>query len=656
MQPIVRRRQIVPRVVRDRRPLRSDSSLHPLRPSHALRPLRSSQTLRPRRPRSSGWPRSPGGKHSPLGRTHIRCIPNIASSQRNIPSPTKQHTIRQRIVHRRRISSPKRHPHGPCHTLRPHRSRQSLRPYRPCQPLRPRLPSNSLLPLRPGRPIRPHRPRQSLHSRNSLRPLHSRRSSRPLRRQHSPLRRIQRRRIPSVTPRHRCITSPLPKHHIPQRIIRHRRVSPLVHQTRRSRSTCRPSNSRRPDRPHSPRRSRQPHRPSRPGSPSRPGRPHPRSRDQTPTRRTQPRCISMIPRNQRNIASPLIRHHIIQRIIHRRRITPLVVPNRSRPPATRTARSPLRQHAPLRRTHPRRIPMITRPQRNIARPQISDHIPRPIVCSRPISPLKIQPRPPRNPLRPSRPRSSRSPSRPRRTSSPGQPNRPRRPARSQRHIQHRRMPRQVILFTIELHRRRPRRQRQPIIRSRSTNPPLHQSRHIHRYISSRLAHRSHLHRAPQRWQRSKRHAVLPPSPTHRLHAHQPRRIHPIAIKPQHCPRHLPPRRPHRQRRKVELQQRRIPRAHIQIRDRPAIHPWQRAVHMSVRHQRSLHRKRWQSRAPQHRGSRTKQKNLPYQAHQTPKEEMPFATQPRAPTSQPAIQRSNLYTARCRWPYTDQAIK
>ena len=37
----------------------------------------------------------------------------------------------------------------------------------------------------------------------------------------------------------------------------------------------------------------------------------------------------------------------------------------------------------------------------------------------------------------------------------------------------------------------------------------------------------------------------------------------------------------RQRRKIELQQRRIPATHIQIRNRPAIHPRPGAVHMGI---------------------------------------------------------------------------
>src|SRR5438270_5967272 len=179
------------------------------------------------------------------------------------------------------------------------------------------------------------------------------------------------------------------------------------------------------------------------------------------------------------------------------------------------------------------------------------------------------------------------------------------------------MTRQVILLAIKLHHRRPRRQRHPIVRRRRRNPPLHQRRHIHRHISPGLAHRNHLRRTSQRRQRRKRNAVLPPPPIHRLHAHQPARIRAIAIQPQRSPRHLRRRSPRRQCRKIKLQQRRIPATHIQIRNRPAIHRRPRAVHMSICHQRRLHRKRRQACSRHRRKPHPKQKSLSNQAHPVP---------------------------------------
>ena len=208
----------------------------------------------------------------------------------------------------------------------------------------------------------------------------------------------------------------------------------------------------------------------------------------------------------------------------------------------------------------------------------------------------------------------------------------------------------VILFAVELHHRSPRRQRQPIVRRRRTHPTLHHRRHIHRHIRASLTHRNHLRRAPQRRQRRIRHAVLTPTPPHRLHTYQPRRIHPVAIQPQSRSRHLRRRRPRRQRREVKLQQRRIPAANIQIGNRPTIHRRQRAVHMSVRHQRRLDRKRRQSCSPQRRQPHPKQKSPTNLAHQ-PLKDSPRHANPRIqsayPKTSPNLQRSKLCGARCR---------
>ena len=98
VQPIVRRRHIVPCVVRNGWPLWSDSSLRPLSSSQSLKPLTSSRPLRPCRACSTSRTSSPRRKQSPLQRTHIRCTPNIVSHQRNIPRPAEHNTIRQGVV------------------------------------------------------------------------------------------------------------------------------------------------------------------------------------------------------------------------------------------------------------------------------------------------------------------------------------------------------------------------------------------------------------------------------------------------------------------------------------------------------------------------------------------------------------------------------
>jgi hypothetical protein len=371
-----------------------------------------------------------------------------------------------------------------------------------------------------------------------------------------------------MIPRHqRRITSPLPKHHIPQRIVRHRRVVPLINHPRRPLRTSRP---------HRPSNT-SPSRPNRPSQPSRtrhslrtlwPHSPRTAQRQQPPLRRTQPRRVPMITRHQRNITRPRKHHHIAQAIIHRRPIRPLIVPH---PTATR----------------PRRSGRTNRTSR---------------------------PRQPNRPLRPGSPGSSR------------QSNRSSRPLRDQRNIQLRRMPGKIILLAIKLHRSHPRRKSNPIIRRRHSNPPLHQRRHIHRHKRPRLTHLHHLRRTPQRRQAPIRNAVLPPGPTHALHTHQPTRIHPIAINPQHSPRNLRRRSPRWQHPQIKLQQRRIPAAHPQIRNRPAIHRRQRRVHMRIRHQRSLRRK------PRHRPAHHR-----HHHHERP--------QPSPKPPHPSSQRSKLSNAR-----------
>ena len=251
MQPIVCRRNIVPRVVRHRRPLRSNRPLRPLSTRSSRQTCRPSQTLRPLRPR---WPlRSlrPGRKQTPLRRTHIRSISMVARHQRNIRRPIEQNTIRHSIVRRRRVRPLKRYPNWPRRSLRPHRPRQTLSSRGPGQPLRPRLPWDPLQTLRPLLPRWPHRPQRPLHPWQSLRPLRARSPRRPLRRQHPP-RRSRARRIPVIAIQQGSVAGSLPQHHILQGLVRRRSVVPLIHQPRQPRRPCssrgsgRPRNTREP--------------------------------------------------------------------------------------------------------------------------------------------------------------------------------------------------------------------------------------------------------------------------------------------------------------------------------------------------------------------------------------------------------------------------
>ena len=402
----------------------------------------------------------------------------------------------------------------------------------------------------------------------------------------------------------------------------------------RSNSARSPNRTNRPLRASSPHRTRRPSRSSKPRNPLRARRPLRASS----SHRTRGTSRTRNPLDASRPSQTLWPRHPLSTL---RASRPLRPSRSSRPCSPHRPLRPnqphatLRQHPPRCRTRPRRVPQISCNQRNIARSLIRNNIIHPIHHGRVISPPKTQSSHPsragsRRPLRPNRPsrphqtlRSRRpnrslSPRRPRRSCIPLRPLRPNRPSapRNQRHLQLRRMPRQIILLTVELHRRRPRRQSNPIIRPRSIHPSLHQRSHIHRHISPGPPHLHHLHRTPQHRQRLIRHAVLTPHPAHRQHAHRPSHIHPIAIQPQHRPRNLPRRRPHRQRRKIELQQSRITCTHIQIRDRPAIHPRPSAVHMGIRHQRRLHRNRWPSRSQPRPRAHPNHQHLPSQAHPT----------------------------------------
>ncbi len=324
MQPIVCRRSIVRRVVHHRRPLRTRSSLRPLRPSRSRRTCHARQPLRSLRPLRPSRSRRPGRKQPPLRRTLIRSVPMIARNQRNISRAVIENPIPYSIVRRRRVRALKRHPNRPHWSLRPYRPLQSLCPRRPRQSLRPSLTRNPLQPLSSRLSRRPNRPRRSLRSSQSLRALRSHRPRRSLSRQHTPLPRTIRRRVSMIPCNQRGITSPLPQHHIPQRIIRRRRITPSIHKPRRPRSTRRTCCTTRPLRSCWPRRPGQARRPRRAHRPLRPLNPHCAQRHHAPLPRTGTRRIPMVRRDQRDITRPLIQHNVVQPIVRRRSVRPLV--------------------------------------------------------------------------------------------------------------------------------------------------------------------------------------------------------------------------------------------------------------------------------------------------------------------------------------------
>ena len=290
----------------------------------------------------------------------------------------------------------------------------------------------------------------------------------------------------------------------------------------------------------------------------------------------------MVRRNQRNIARPLQRHNIVQSVVRRRRIRPLI---RHPHAITGTPRSSLRQHRPLR-CHSRCIRLIPPRQRHIARPRKRHHIVQrhrqPPQHTRPES---SAPKPRRAPAaqpghRTSRPRSSwYLPSGPAGPVVPPDP--PETIATSSTAACAVRSFSLLSNCTTAV----PAVSATPLFVAGAVWKNPGRRRHIHRHVSPGLAHRKHLRRTPQRRKRRKSNAVLAPRPIHRLHTHQPARVRPIAIQPQRRPRHLRRRSSPRQRRKIKLQQRRIPATDIQIRNRSAVHRRPGAVHMSIRHQR-----------------------------------------------------------------------
>ncbi len=230
------------------------------------------------------------------------------------------------------------------------------------------------------------------------------------------------------------------------------------------------------------------------------------------------------------------------------------------------------------------------------------------ACGSGCARRSLRPGCPWNPLRPGRPCSTRQPLR------PSRPRCSRRSRIHQLHIQRWCVCRQVVLLAVELHHRGPSRERQSEVRCGRADPSLHQRRHIHRDERSVLAHRKDPGRAADRRFGRIGHAVLAPGPGDRRKAHQPRRGYPVAVEPQHGARHLPRGRPRRQQRQVELQQRGIAPAHVQIGDCPAIDRRQRAVHMRIGHQRRFGAPGLRPRPPQqHRA----QHNNPHHHHRAP---------------------------------------
>ena len=317
IQSIVNPRNIVPRIVGNGRPLRPRRSRRARSPRNPLRPGWPLQPLRPHRARGPGSPRSARSKQPPLPGPHIRRIPMI-------PCPPARHTQRRcRSPHPPAHSSPPTSTPpemtslpAPANTLRSHRPLQSLRSSSTRQTLRPSLPRNPLQTLRTLLPWRPHRPRQPLRPLRASSPGRAPRARGPRRRQHPPLPRTETRSIPPIPSHQRRIARPIPKHHIPHPIIRCRRVSPLIHQPRK---TLYP-----PGRPPA-----TPTSPAGPAGPSpirhRPGhslRPTPVGpcpallRQQSPVPTDSPPAVFPLIRGyQRRIARPAQHHYVPRRVV-----------------------------------------------------------------------------------------------------------------------------------------------------------------------------------------------------------------------------------------------------------------------------------------------------------------------------------------------------
>ncbi len=360
----------------------------------------------------------------------------------------------------------------------------------------------------------------------------------------------------------------------------------------------------------------------------------PRRSQQPPLRRTQPRSVPHVGSRQRDVARPLIDRHVAQRVVGRRGVRPLIIQ-----PCTADGRSvatsrPGRANRSLRPGRPRSSGCANRSLRP-GRPRSSGCSRRPLRPGRPWKPLR--PGRPWKPLRPGRPCGSYRPC------SPSRPRSSRRPRIHQLHIQRWCVCRQVVLLAVELHHRGPSRERQSIVRRGRADPSLHQRRHIHRDERPGLAHRKDPGRAAHRWLGRIGHAVLAPGPGDRPKCHQPRRGHPVAVEPQHGARHLPRRRPGRQQRQVELQQRGIAPAHVQIGDCPAIRRGQRAVHMRIGHQRHFGAPGLRPRAPQQHRT---QQNHPHHHYPRPPAE-PLSNHGQFPPRSPCPFR--LQATPVAWP-------
>jgi hypothetical protein len=477
----------------------------------------------------------------------------VVRHQRNPTRALPQHPVRQRIVHRRVVVPLEAQPRRSRRPLRPHRPLQPRRARRPQDPLRSRLPRHTLRPLVALFTRRTHRPQSSRSPGRPLQPGRALRSRRSLHGQLPPVSRTQPRRLPMVRVHQRRITRPLKYHHIAYRIVRNRAISPLVNKPRW------PGRSRRPDRPLWPSRPLN----AQPRSTSRPLRSHrtrspcrtrrTRLRQQSPRTRHKPRRVSVITRDHRRIARPPISHHHALRIVRRRRIHSL---KHKRPSPSR----PLWPHRSSRPRWPRRPRQPNRP-----------------LDSR--STLQT--------LRPSRPSRSLWPSRPLWSSRPRRPHRTR-PTRRQRNLQLRRMRCLIILLAIELHHSIRRCQRQTIVCRRSPHPSLHQARHIERHITPHRTHRHTRHRSAHRRQRRVRHAVLSPASTQRLNRNRPCRIRAITKHTQRSPSNLRRYSPRRQHAQVELHQSCVAAAHIHVAQIARVHTRLRGRHMRVRDQRRLH--------------------------------------------------------------------
>jgi hypothetical protein len=149
------------------------------------------------------------------------------------------------------------------------------------------------------------------------------------------------------------------------------------------------------------------------------------------------------------------------------------------------------------------------------------------------------------------------------------------------------MARQVVFLAVERQDGIARCQGHAKVRHWIGNPALHQGCHVDRNERSRNGNIPTLGDTPQVRQGLVRHAQFRPRTRHRLHTQRARRIHAIRVQRQHRPRDLRRSRSSRKQAQVELEQRCISTADIEIRDSATIHRRQRGVHMRVGDQNGL---------------------------------------------------------------------